>query len=150
MLEQRLDAARAAQDATNVAAMLAADMELQGPARVAWIEENYLLDHSRSLPEIDAALLALDVHGGAGGVVPRQRVIDAYRSFIRERKPMAGFVATYLSDWKAWDAVPDYVDVLRSGAVKDPAGQFAIVVYLQDSRSAEAQAAAAAFTAQAN
>jgi hypothetical protein len=150
MLEQRLDAARAAQNATNVAAMLAADMELRGPSRVAWIEENYLLDHNRSLPEIDAALLALDVHGGAGGVVPRQRIVDAYRNFIRERKPMAGFVATYLSDWKAWDAVPDYVDVLRSGAVKDPAGQFAIVVYLQDSHSAEAQAAAAAFTAQAN
>lgn len=150
LLEQRLDAARAAQDATNVAAMLAADMELQGPSRVAWVEKNYLLDHNRSMPEIDAALLALDVHGGAGGVIPRQRVVDAYRSFIRERKPMAGFVATYLSDWKAWDAVPDYVEVLRSGAVKDPASQFAIVVYLQDSHIAEAQAAAAAFTAKSN
>lgn len=150
MLEQRLGAARAAQDATNVAAMLAADLELRGPSRVAWIEDNYLLDRSRSLPEIDAALLALNVHGAAGVVVPRQRVVDAYRRFIRERKPMAGFVATYLSDWKAWDAVPDYVEVLRSNAVKDPAGQFAIVVYLRESPGAKGRSAADAFTAQAN
>ena len=150
MLEQRLGAARAAQDATHVAALLAADLELRGPSRVAWIEEIYLLDRKRSLPEIDAALLALNVHGTTGGLVPRQRVVDAYRHFIRERKPMAGFVAAYLSDWKAWDAVPDYVEVLRSNAVKDPAGQFAIVAYLRDSPEAEAQSAAAAFTARAN
>jgi len=150
-LEQRLVDAHTAQDATNVAAMLAADLELRGSSRIAWIEENYLLDHSRSLPEIEAALLALSVHGGASGdVVPRQRIVDAYRHFIRERKPMAGFVATYLSDWKAWDAVPDYVEVLRSNAVTDPADQFVILVYLRDSPSAEARSAAAAFTAQPN
>lgn len=106
MIEKRLVAARAAHDATHVAAILAADIELRGPSQVGWIEKNYLLDHGRSLPEIDAALLALNVHGAAGGVVSRQRVVDAYRDFIRDRKPMAGFVATYLSDWKAWDAVP--------------------------------------------
>jgi len=151
MLEQRLAAARSGQNASHVAAMLAADLELRGAARMAWIEENYLLDHGRSLPEIEAALLALNVHGGTnGGAVARQRVVDAYRRFIRERKPMAGFVATYLGDWKAWDAVPDYIEVLRSNAVADPAEQFAIVVYLKDSPRAEAQAAAAAFTAQSN
>lgn len=150
VLEERLAGARIAHDATNVAAMLAADIELRGPSRVGWIEKNYLLDHGRSLPEIDAALLALNVHGAAGVVVSRQRVVDAYRDFIRERKPMAGFVATYLSDWKAWDAVPDYVEVLRSKAVKDPAGQFAIVTYLRDSSDPQARSAAAAFTAPAN
>lgn len=149
-LEQRLAEARTSRDAKNVAAMLAADLELRGPSRIAWIEENYLLDHARSLPEIEAALLALNVHGGANGVVPRQQVVDAYRKFIRARQPMAGFVATYLSDWKAWDAVPDYMDVLRSNAVKDPASQFAILVYLRDSPDAAAHSAAAALTAQQN
>jgi len=151
MLEQRLVDAHTSQDATNIAAMLAADLELRGSSRIAWIEENYLLDRSRSLPEIEAALLALSVHGETNGdVVPRQRIVDAYRNFIRERKPMAGFVATYLDDWKAWDAVPDYLEVLRSNAVKDPADQFEILVYLRDCPQAEAQSAAAAFTEQAN
>jgi hypothetical protein len=130
--------------------MLAADLELRGPSRIAWIEENYLLDHGRTLPEIEAALLALSVHGGANGAVPRQQVVDAYRKFIRERQPMAGFVVAYLSDWKAWDAVPDYMDVLRSNAVKDPASQFAILVYLRDSPDAEARSVADAYTAQQN
>ena len=151
MMEQRLVATRSSHDASHVAAMLAADLELRGASRLAWIEDNYLLDQGRSLPEIEATLLALNVHGGASGdVVPQQKVVDAYRHFIRARKPMAGFVATYLSDWKAWDAVPDYIEVLRSNAVTDPAEQFAIVVYLKDSPSAEAQAAAAAFSAQSN
>ncbi len=150
MLEQRLGEARASQDATNLAAMLAADLELRGPSRVAWIEEAYLLDHNRSLPEIEAALLALGVHGGVGGVIPRQRVVDAYRHFIRDRKPMAGFVATYLSDWRAWDAVPDYVEVLRANVVKDPASQFAILTYLRDSPGTDGRSAAAAFAAPAN
>jgi len=151
MLEQRLAAAHSAQDGNHVAAMLAADLELRGQARVAWIEENYLLDQRRSLPEIEAALLALNVQGGANsGTIPRQRVVDAYLRFIRERPPMSGFVATYLSDWKAWDAVPAYIAVLRKNAVKDPATQFQILVYLRDSRNAEAEAAVSAFTGQAN
>lgn len=150
MLEERLADARVSRDATNVAAMLAADLELRGPALVGWIEENYLADGDRTLPEIEAALLALSVHGNANDRIPRKRIVDAYRRFIRERKPMAGFVAMDLTGWRAWEAVPDYVDVLRSNAVKDPAGRFAIVVYLQESPNAEAQAASAAFAAQAN
>ncbi len=149
-LERRLAGARASQDATYLAAMLAADLELNGPSRVAWVEENYLADRSRSVPEIEAALLALSVHGGAVGAISRQRIVDAYRRFIRERQPMAGFVAPYLSEWRAWDAVPDYVEVLRSNAVKDPAGQFAILVYLRDSPDTVARSAAEAFTAHAN
>lgn len=150
MLEERLATARASHDATHLAATLAADLELGGPSRVELVEENYLADRSRSLPEIEAALLALNVHGGAGGVISRQRIVDAYRSFIRARKPMAGFVAPTLTEWKAWDAVPDYVEVLRADAVKDPAGQLAILVYLRDSPDGEAQSAANAYTAQAN
>ncbi|MBS7700367.1 MULTISPECIES: hypothetical protein [unclassified Chelatococcus] len=150
LLEDRLLKAHASKDATNVAALLAADLELRGPERVAWIEENYLLDLGRSLPEIEAALLALSVHGGTNGAIPQRRIVEAYRHFIRERKPMAGFVATYLSDWQAWEAVPDYVEVLRSNAVKDPASQLAILVYLRDSPGFEGRLAAEAFVKRAD
>jgi hypothetical protein len=140
MLERRLDLAWSARDATNLSAMLAADLELRGAGRVAWIEKMYLADRQRTLPEIEAALLALSVHGGANGVVPRERVIEAYRSFIEVRKPMAGFVAMELADWQAWEATPDYVDIVRTKAVKDPAGQFAILSYLQRSPRIAGQA----------
>jgi hypothetical protein len=140
-LEQRIDSAWKSRDATNLAAMLAADLELRGPSRVGWVEQRYFADRDRTLPEIEAALLALSVHGGANGAVPRNRVIHAYRLFISERKPMAGFVAQELADWEYWDATSDYVALLTSNLVKDPASHFAVVNYLQRSPHATAKAA---------
>ncbi|MEJ8574267.1 hypothetical protein [Microbaculum marinum] len=141
-IDRQLIDASAAHDATNLAALLAADLELRGPDRVAWIEETYLADPGRSLPEIEAALLALSVHGNANRRIPRQRVVDAYRGFIRNRPPMAGFVVGDLGEWRNWDAVPELIDALESDAVRDPAGRFAIIAYLKDSPVAQAHAAA--------
>jgi hypothetical protein len=148
-LERRIDAALKARDATNLAAMLAADLELRGPIRIDWLEQTYFDDRQRTLPEIDAALLALSVHGGADATVPREKVIEAYRYFIKVRKPMAGFVAMELASWKAWDATGDYVDIIRSKAVKDPAGEFAILSYLKESPATAEQAALQSSTDQA-
>jgi hypothetical protein len=139
-LEQRVEEAGKSRDATDLAAMLAADLELRGPARVAWLEQTYFADRQRTLHEIQAALLALSVHGEADAAVPRKRVIEAYRFFIRERKQMAGFVALELARWKAWEATADFVEIIRSHAVKDPAGEFAIVSYLRESPDAIAKA----------
>ncbi|WP_331372384.1 hypothetical protein [Sinorhizobium chiapasense] len=132
-LEAIIQKAWSARNADNLSAMLAADIELRGPERVAWIERMYFDDRQRTLPEIEAALLALSVHGGANGVVPRARIVEAYLSFIKVRKPMAGFVAMELADWRAWEATADYVGIIKSKAVKDPAGQFAILSYLHRS-----------------
>ncbi|ULJ75027.1 hypothetical protein L2W42_32525 (plasmid) [Rhizobium gallicum] len=140
-LEQQIDTAMKTRDATNLSAMLAADLELRGAPRVDWIEKTYFADRQRTLPEIQAALLALSVHGGADGTVPRRRVIEAYLYFIKARNPMAGFVAMELSDWQAWDATADYVAIVRSKSIKDPAELFAILSYLKLSPLTTAQAA---------
>jgi hypothetical protein len=140
-LEQHIDTALSARDARNLSAMLAADLELRGPARVDWLVRTYFADRRRTLPEIEAALLALSVHGGADATVSRNRVVEAYRRFIKLRSPMAGFVAMELADWEAWDLTADYVEIVRSQAVKDPAGEFAIFSYLKRSpMTAEAAA----------
>lgn len=141
VLERRIDAAWTSHSVTELAAMLAADLEIRGPSRVGAIETMYFADGKRTLPEIEAALLALSVQGGANAAIPRARVIEAYRVFMRERKPMAGFVALELADWKYWDATSDYVDLLRSNTVKDPASHFMIVNYLAQSPQAAAKAA---------
>ncbi|MDQ0561518.1 hypothetical protein QO004_003312 [Rhizobium mesoamericanum] len=140
-LEQQIDTALKIRDATNLSALLAADLELRGASRVDWLETTFFADRQRTLPEIQAALLALSVHGGADGIIPRQRVIEAYRYFIKARNPMAGFVAMELADWEAWDATADYVAIIRSKAVRDPAEQFAILSYLKRSPLTAAQAA---------
>jgi hypothetical protein len=135
------DAKRQAHDAADLAAMLAADLGLSGPTRLEWIETNYLVDPDRTLAEIKAALLALSVHGKADATVPQTRVIAAYQLFIQQRRSMAGFVAQELADWEYWDATPDYVEVLKSKAVRDPAAHFLIVNYLQRSPRSAAKAA---------
>jgi hypothetical protein len=146
-VEQRLNAAWMVKDATNVAALLAADLELRGPSRVAWIERMYFADRGRTLPEIQGALLALSVQGGADGAIPRERVIEAYRVFMKERKPMAGFVAQDLAQWNYWDAGPEFLTLLKSDALPDPASRVAVVAYLMQSPRADAKAAVKSFTA---
>lgn len=132
-LEQRISEALRTGETGNLSALLAADLELRGPSRVDWVEATFFSDRSRTLPEINAALLALSVHGQADAAVPRSRIVKAYRRFIADRKPMAGFVAAELAEWEAWEATPDYVAIMRSAVVKDPADQFAILSYLKSS-----------------
>src|SRR5262245_45243644 len=140
-VQQRIDTAWKSNDATNLAALLAADLELRGPSRVGWIEQKYLVERRRTFAEVEAALLALGVHGGANAAVPRERVIQAYRLFINERNPMAGLVAQQLAEWEHWDATPEYVSLLKSDVPRDPASHFAIINYLQRSPHPAARAA---------
>ncbi|SDN15375.1 hypothetical protein [Afipia sp. GAS231] len=135
-LEQQLEAAWNSHSTTNLASMIGADLELRGPSQVGWVEAMYFADRSRTMPEIEAALLALNVHGNANRTVSRERVIQAYRAFIKERPRMAGFVAQQLADWDYWDATTEYAALLKSNAIKDPASEFAVVNYLQRAASA--------------
>jgi hypothetical protein len=137
-LEQRIETASSSHDTTNLAAMIGADLELRGPSRVGWVESTYFADRTRTMPEIEAALLALNVHGDANRTVPRERVIQAFRTFISEHPPMAGFVAQQLADWNYWDATTEYAALLKSNVIKDPASEFAVINYLQRAASADA------------
>lgn len=140
-VEARLDAARRTGDATDLAALLAANLELRGPDRLAWVEATYLADRARSLPEIEGALAALSVQGEADATVPRAEVVEVFRRFIRARPSMAGFVAPELAHWGAWEASGDYAALIEAGKVTDPAEEFAILAYLQRSPDPAAKAA---------
>ena len=85
-LQQHLDADWRAGDASDLAPMLTALLELRGPARMDWVEEKYLRDRARSAPEVEAALLALSVQGQTNAVIPRERVIQAYRVFMKAHR----------------------------------------------------------------
>ena len=138
-LEQRLEAAWKSGDATNLAPMLAADLELRGAARMTWVEERYLRDPARSTPEIEAALLALSVQGNANGAIPRERVIQSYRMFMKEHPDIAGYVAPDLAAWQYWDAVTEYVALMKSDVRQQFPSRLAILAYLRQSPSAEAR-----------
>lgn len=140
------DAARR-NDATNIAALLCADLELRGPSRVAWVETNYLTTRARSMQEVQGALLALSEQGGVEALVPRARIVEAYRTFIRSHHPLAGNAAPDLLAWQAWDAVPDYIALLKARATQYPLAELALLHYLESSPRADAKAAVAAHRA---
>ncbi len=123
-------------EATDLAAIVAADLELGGPSRLPWIEEAYLGKTPRSLAEIEAVLVALGVQGTADAAIPRADIVAAYRRFVQVHAAMAGFVATDLGDWRDFSAAKDMEAALRSGAIKDPGSQFAVLSYLKEAPSA--------------
>ena len=88
------------------------------------------------MAEIQAALVALRLQGEANATIPRIRVVSALRRFIAERPAMAGSVAMTLSDWACWEAREDFEAIMASGAITDPASEFAVALYLK--RAAEA------------
>jgi len=137
-LERRLEAAWTSGDATNVGPMLAADLEIRGTARMAWVDERYMRDQRRSTRELEAALLALSVQGNADAAIPRERVIAAYRAFMSAHPEIAGYVAQDLAAWQYWDAVPEYVALMKSGTPQQYPSRLAIVAYLRQSPNASA------------
>lgn len=137
-LEQRLQAASQSGDAANLSSMLAADLELRGAERIAWVESQYFVDLKRSPPEIKAARLALSVHGNADGVIPRERVIQSYRLFIKKHPETAGDVAPDLAAWRYWEAVSDYLALMKSGVRQQYPSRLAMLAYLQQSPNAKA------------
>jgi hypothetical protein len=141
-LELRLEAAWRAGDATNLGSMLAANLQLRGPARLEWVDAKYLRDPKRSSHEVAAALLALSVHGNVNAAIPREGVIRSYRIFMQAHRESAGYVAQDLAAWMYWDAVPEYVALLQSDVKQHYASRVSILAYLRQSPVAEARALA--------
>lgn len=124
----------------DLPALVAADLELRGPARLPWIEQQILLDPKRSASEVQAALVALSVHGNEGARVPRERVIETYLRLIRDRPPLAGLVAQDLASWQVWDATPAYAALIERSDVP-MASRVAMVQYLRVSPHPQARIA---------
>ena len=133
VLEHQLEASWMAGDATNLSSMIAADLQLRGPSRMAWVDAKYMGDRRRSTRELEAALLALSVLGNANDAIPRERVVQSYLMFIHEHQELAGFVASDLAAWQYWDAAPLYLALIKSKVRQHFASQIAIFQYLQQS-----------------
>ena len=132
-LELRLEALWTTRDATYLASMIAADLQLRGPSRMAWVDAKYMGDRLRSTRELEAALLALSVLGNANDAIPRERVIESYRLFMQAHRELAGLVAQDLAAWQYWGAVPVYLALIKSKVRQSFASRVAVFLYLRQS-----------------
>ena len=139
-IDEAVTSASTQNDASDLSALLAADLEIRGPSRIGWIEGTYFRVRSRGVDEIEAALEALRLHAEAQTVIPRGDVVAAYASFVEARPQFAGFVATDLAEWKEWSLTGAFVALLNAEAIADPAGRFAAMSYVSLSADTEATA----------
>jgi hypothetical protein len=57
---------------------------------------------------------------------------------MKEHPETAGYVAPDLAAWQYWDAVPDYLALLKTGVRQQYPARLAMLVYLQKSPNAKA------------
>jgi hypothetical protein len=130
-IERRLATAWDENETGSLAALLAAALELGGPAKVPWVRDRYLLDRDRTLEEIEAAVLALGVKAPSAGEGWRAPLLEAYQAFLRERRPLGGLVARDLASLGDWSAEGHFRELLDSGEPVLPATRRAIGEYLE-------------------
>jgi len=87
--------------------MIAADLQLRGPSRMAWVDAKYMGDRLRSTRSWKRRCWRLSVlRKRENDAIPRERVIQSYLMFIREHQELAGFVAWDLAAWHYWARRP--------------------------------------------
>lgn len=110
-INQTLDAMWKSNGSKNLAALLTAKLELEGEAAADEIEARYFRDRARTLPEIEAAILALRVHGDTDDTISQDRAIAAYRTLLDDREPLVFFIAGDLARWGDWASKDRLVDI---------------------------------------
>jgi len=140
-LRSRIDRAVKDASAASLSAALAAYVEVEGARGVAWIEQEFFSRPGRDEFQVQAAVLALGVHGSDAARVPRERVVAAYARLASGNPAMAGFAASDLAGWGHWELGPAYAQILLSGQPLAFASRYAMVFYLLRSPRPDARAA---------
>ena len=144
-IASRVDALGRDNGLTDLSSLLAADLEAGGPARRAVLGKRYFEDTRRTLPELQEAVLAFTVHTDAGDEALRRDTAAMFGRLVRTHRALGGLVAADLARWQYWDAVPDYITLLRSRALH-PVWRQPIIDYLIASGRPDALAAAGSST----
>jgi hypothetical protein len=138
----RVDRLAATGGLEDLASLLAADLEAGGAPRRAVLRRAYLEQSTRSIPELQEAILAFTVHADAGDAALRRETAETFGRLVRRHRALGGLVAADLARWQYWDAVPDYIALLRS-RVLNPALRQPVLDYLTASGRPDALAAVA-------
>lgn len=97
----------------DLPALAAALLELGGIERLAWLETHWLLNDDRPVSLLQQVLVALSVHGGEQGRIPRQAIVQSYLRFIERQPRLGGLVAQDLATWGIWEATPFYARAIQ-------------------------------------
>jgi hypothetical protein len=136
----RVDALGRENGVAELSSLLAADLEAGGATRRAVLRRRYFEDPRRTLPELQEAVLAFTVHADAGDAALRRDTATMFGRLVRTHRALGGIVAADLARWQYWEAVPDYIALLRSRTLH-PVWRQPIIDYLVASGRPDALAA---------
>jgi hypothetical protein len=139
-LQQRSLAVDSSRSPSVMSALLAATIEILGPAGLAWVEKNFLSDAAVPDADVQAAILAMGVQGAAGGRLQPDAIVGVYDHFMQSNPHRAGFVASDLANWGHWEFAPRYAHLLRTGTAQVFASRYAMVLYLMRNPRPQAKA----------
>lgn len=144
-IAKQVDSLSSGRRLTELSSLLAADLEAGGLERRKILQRSYFEDKTRSIAELQEAVLAFSVHADAGDDSLRRETAAMYARMIRNHRALGGLVVGDLTRWQHWDAVPDYIALLRS-RVLHPVWRQPIIDYLVASGRPDALAAVSAAT----
>jgi hypothetical protein len=130
LLKQWIDERSASQNSGDLAALLAAHIELNGEETVKFIEDSYIRNRARKLGEIIEAIAALSLHGQAEGTVSRSRIAASFHLFLDERPPLLEMIIEDCTRWQDWSFAPKVMEIYAGG--KQPWNNAMILRYLAD------------------
>jgi hypothetical protein len=123
---------RARLDSTvNFAAWAAALIEVDGIEAVAWLEQTYLGDASRSPESVMEVFKALSMHGGRERGVLHERIVRSYGLILQAHPALAGLVARDLFAWNDWRYAGEFAELVESPVATNSIDALLIQSYLR-------------------
>jgi hypothetical protein len=122
-------------DATNLAALVTADLEGAGVDGLKQIEATYLGASPRGADEIHNVVVGLGVQGGRGGAIPQSDIVPLFRKTVATHPESAGAVAQIMDGWARFDLAPQMA-ALKDDARLDEGSQLLVANYLLSSSKA--------------
>lgn len=127
MLEQMLTA-NDPQLKTTLDAMIACYLTLKGPDGLTLVEDQFFRRQDAEFTDTYAAIVALRFHGQEEKIVPKERLVQAFRLML-DRPNYADLVIPDLARWEDWESMPRLVTLFKeadddSSWVRVPVVQF--------------------------
>ncbi|QDU94193.1 hypothetical protein [Lignipirellula cremea] len=112
ILEEMLQSADRS-DRTGLDALIACYLKLKGAAGLPLVEKQFLADKSAEYVDIYSAVMAIRFVGNELDVVPRPRLVEAFRLLLN-RPALADLVVPDLARWEDWESMPKLVELFKN------------------------------------
>ncbi len=125
---------------TTLDAMVAAYLTLKGPEGMPLIEELFFRDPAADFTDTYSALVALRFHGQEEKIIPRERLLEAFRLML-DRPQYADLVIPDLARWEDWEPMNRLIQLFKEADEQSSWVRTPVIQYLRVCPLPEAAAA---------